>query len=135
MQRPDARFVVEPGLRDLDECVEMRGGPVGEFVADGRGGDATGLAQEQRAAQLAFQGAYLAGDGGLGESEQRGGPGEGAGPVHGDECAQQGQVHAELPARPCGGSRPGDGAAIPTINKSIGRCRYCDWTLTQSQLA
>ena len=71
------------------------------------------------------------GDGGLGEPEQRGGAGEGAGPVHRDECAQQGQIHAHVPSlrRRCRPDRR------PTINMSIGRCRYCDWTLTQSQLA
>lgn len=93
MQRPYGRLLVDPALGDLDQRVQMGGRPVREFVAHGRRGHTASPAQEERAAQLPFQCAYLRGDRGLGEAEQRGGPGEGPGPVHRHESTQQGQVH------------------------------------------
>lgn len=75
-------------------------GFVGEFVADARRGHASGLPQEQGAAQLPLQRPYLRGDSRLGETEQSGGAGEGAGPVHGHEGPQQGQIHVHSPLRP-----------------------------------
>ncbi|GAA2930595.1 hypothetical protein GCM10020221_27940 [Streptomyces thioluteus] len=64
------------------------------------GGDAAGPAEEEGAAELPFQGAYLAGHRGLGEAEEGGGAGEGTRPVDRDERAQEGQIHAVSPARP-----------------------------------
>ncbi|CAM5636874.1 hypothetical protein SANTM175S_07653 [Streptomyces antimycoticus] len=79
--------VVETCLGDLHQGVEMRRGLVGEFVPDGGGDDAARRTEEQGAAQLPLQGAYLAGDGGLGEAEQPGGAGEGPGAVNRDKSA------------------------------------------------
>ncbi|GAA3123229.1 hypothetical protein GCM10017687_41620 [Streptomyces echinatus] len=95
MQRPRRGIVVQTALGYLHQCVEMRRGPVGEFVADRRRGHSARLTEEQGSAQLALEGADLRGDGGLGEAEQGGGAGEGAGPVHGDEGPQQGQIHGK----------------------------------------
>lgn len=59
VQCPRSRLLVEPRLDDVDQRVEVRGCAVGEFVAYRGRGDPAGPAQEERAAQLPFQGAYL----------------------------------------------------------------------------
>ncbi len=131
MQGAQRGAVVQPGLGDLHQRVEMRGGLVGEFVADGRRGHTAGLAEEQGAPELPLQGADLGGDRRLGEAEQGRGAREGTGPVHGHERAKQGQIHQSRPLF----CSPATSRPRSTINMSIGRCRYCDWTLTDSQLA
>ncbi len=110
MQGAQRGVVVGARLGYLHEGVEMGRGLVREFVAHGRGGDPAGLAQEQGAAQLPFQGADLGCHRRLGEAEQRRGAGEGAGPVHGHEGAQQGQIH-------------GSHAPFPTLPPAPGRAQ------------
>lgn len=69
MEGAGDRVPVQARLCDLGERVQVRRHFVGKFVADAGGGDAAGVPEEERTAQLAFQCPDLAGHRRLGEAE------------------------------------------------------------------